>query len=303
MSSKPKLVLSRVRHRHLVPILGYSAEENEMLLVYEYMPQGALSKHLFHRKRERLEPLTWKKRLNIALVVARGLTYLHRFADQCFSHRDFKSSNILLSDDYRAKISDFGLAKLAQNTLLLLNLLELLATGKVIVKVDVFSFGIVLRELLTGFLMALDETRSEPTRYSLTWFTWFRSVMSIKENLREIIEPVITLTDDTFDNICIIAELAGQCAAEDPRRRPDMCHAAGVLASLVEKWRPEDGDKDEYWGIDLGKPLLLLVGRWQAADGDSGVSSMINLNTEGSIPNMPDGLAAGEKKTEYIAPL
>ncbi|KAG6531599.1 hypothetical protein ZIOFF_005414 [Zingiber officinale] len=255
-------VLSRVRHRHLVSILGYSAEENEMLLVYEYMPQGALSKHLFHWKKERLEPLTWKKRLNIALDIARGLEYLHRFANQCFIHRDFKSSNILLSDDYRAKISDFGLAKLApdEKHSLATKLAgtfgylapEYATTGKVTVKVDVFSFGIVLMELLTG-LMALDETRSEPSRYLLAWF---RSRMSIKENLKEIIDPVITLTDDTFDNICIIAELAGQCAAEDPRRRPDMCHAVGVLAPLVEKWKPEDGDEDEYWGIDIGKQLM-----------------------------------------------
>lgn len=138
------------------------------------------------------------------------------------------------------------------------------ATGKVTVKVDVFSFGIVLMELLTG-LKALDETRPEPSRYLLAWF---RSMMSIKENLKEIIEPVITLTDDTFENICIVAELAGQCAAEDPRQRPDMCHAVGVLAPLVEKWKPVDCDKGEYWGIDMCKPLLQMAGRWQAADGD-----------------------------------
>nr|DAD48375.1 TPA_asm: hypothetical protein HUJ06_018312 [Nelumbo nucifera] len=106
-------VLSKVRHRHLVSLLGYSIEGNERLLVYEYVPQGALSKHLFHWRSLNLEPLSWKRRLNIALDVARGMEYLHSLAHQSFIHRDLKSSNILLGDDYRAKVSDFGLVKLA----------------------------------------------------------------------------------------------------------------------------------------------------------------------------------------------
>lgn len=106
-------VLSKVRHRHLVSLLGYSIEGNERILVYEYMPQGALSKHLFHWKSLELEPLSWKRRLNIALDVARGMEYLHTLAHQSFIHRDLKPSNILLADDFRAKVSDFGLVKLA----------------------------------------------------------------------------------------------------------------------------------------------------------------------------------------------
>lgn len=106
-------VLSKVRHRHLVSLLGYSVEGNERILVYEYMPQGSLSNHLFHWKKLQLEPLSWKRRLNIALDVARGMEYLHALAHQSFIHRDLKSSNILLGDDFRAKVSDFGLIKLA----------------------------------------------------------------------------------------------------------------------------------------------------------------------------------------------
>lgn len=106
-------VLSKVRHRHLVSLLGYSVEGYERILVYEHMPQGALSKHLFHWKNLQLEPLSWKKRLNIALDVARGMEYLHNLAHKSFIHRDLKSSNILLGDDFRAKVSDFGLVKLA----------------------------------------------------------------------------------------------------------------------------------------------------------------------------------------------
>jgi len=106
-------VLSKVRHRHLVSLLGYSIEGNERLLVYEYMPLGALSRHLFHWKSLNLDPLSWSQRLAIALDVARGIEYLHTLARQTFIHRDLKSSNILLGDDTRAKVADFGLVKLA----------------------------------------------------------------------------------------------------------------------------------------------------------------------------------------------
>lgn len=106
-------VLSKVRHRHLVSLLGYSIEGNERLLVYEYMPMGALSRHLFYWKSLNLEPLSWSQRLVIALDVARGMEYLHSLARHIFIHRDLKSSNILLGDDFRAKVSDFGLVKLA----------------------------------------------------------------------------------------------------------------------------------------------------------------------------------------------
>lgn len=106
-------VLTKVRHRHLVSLLGYCLDGNERLLVYEYMPQGTLSQHLFNWKEEGLRPLEWKKRLSLALDVARGVEYLHSLAHQSFIHRDLKPSNILLGDDMKAKVADFGLVRLA----------------------------------------------------------------------------------------------------------------------------------------------------------------------------------------------
>lgn len=106
-------VLTKVRHRHLVALLGYCLDGNERLLVYEYMPQGTLSRHLFNWPEEGLKPLEWKKRLTLALDVARGVEYLHGLAHQSFIHRDLKPSNILLGDDMRAKVADFGLVRLA----------------------------------------------------------------------------------------------------------------------------------------------------------------------------------------------
>jgi len=106
-------VLTKVRHKHLVLLLGYCLDGNEKLLVYEYMTKGALSKHLHDWKEEGIKPLEWKTRLSIALDVARGIEYLHGLTQQIFIHRDIKPSNILLGEDMRAKVSDFGLVRLA----------------------------------------------------------------------------------------------------------------------------------------------------------------------------------------------
>ncbi|KAG6509472.1 hypothetical protein ZIOFF_027464 [Zingiber officinale] len=291
-------ILSKVRHRNLVSIVGYSVEDNERLLVYEYMPQGALSKHLFEWKEFEVEPLSWKKRLNIALDVARGIEYLHNFASHCFIHRDLKSSNILLDDDYRAKISDFGLAKLApdgKNSLAtkLAGTFGYLApeyavTGKVTTKVDVFSFGVVLMELLTG-LRALDEGRPDESRYLASWFCQMKNS---KENLRSIIDSSLAVTDEScFERIRIVAELAGHCTAREPYQRPDMSHAVNVLAPLVEKWMPVSDDQDEHLGIDFCQPLLQMVKGWQAADGAPEATSISLDYSKGSIPARPIGFA------------
>ncbi|KAF3597786.1 hypothetical protein DY000_02027847 [Brassica cretica] len=105
------IVLTRVHHRNLVFLYGYSIEGNDRLLVYQYMPQGTLSKHLFHWGDHSLRPLDWTTCLSIALDVARAVEYLHTLAlqSQGYIHRDLKPPNILLGDDLRAKASDIGL--------------------------------------------------------------------------------------------------------------------------------------------------------------------------------------------------
>ncbi|KAH7684869.1 Non-specific serine/threonine protein kinase protein [Dioscorea alata] len=104
-------MLKTVRHRNLVALLGYCMKKEERLLVYEFMSNGTLADHLFYPCK-RAYPLDWKQRVTIALDVARGMDYLHSLANESFIHRDLKPSNILLNDDFRAKVSDFGLVKL-----------------------------------------------------------------------------------------------------------------------------------------------------------------------------------------------
>ncbi|KAG5243900.1 receptor protein kinase [Salix suchowensis] len=289
-------VLSKVRHCHLVSLLGYAVEGYERILVYEYMPQGALSNHLFHWKTSKLEPLSWKRRLNIALDVARGMEYLHNLAHRSFIHRDLKSSNILLGDDFRAKVSDFGLVKLAPDgeKSMVTRLAgtfgylapEYAVTGKITTKVDVFSFGVVLMELLTG-LMALDEDRPEESQYLAAWF-W--RVKSDQQKLRAAIDPAIDVKDEIFESISTIAELAGHCTTREPNHRPDMGHVVNVLAPLVEQWKPLDDDTEDYGGIDYSLPLNQMVKGWQEAEGKD--LSYVDLeDSKSSIPARPAGFA------------
>ncbi|KAK3205609.1 hypothetical protein Dsin_019655 [Dipteronia sinensis] len=293
-------VLSKVRHRHLVSLLGHSVEGNERLLVYEYMPHGALSRHLFHWKRLELEPLTLMQRLIIALDVARGMEYLHSLALQTFIHRDLKSSNILLDDYFRAKVSDFGLVKLAPNgeksvATKLAGTFGYLAPeyavmGKITTKVDVFSYGVVLMELLTG-MTALAEERPEESRYLADWFC---RIKSSKERLKDGLDPTLEANEETFKTISVVAELAGHCSSREPLHRPDMCHVVNVLAPLVEKWIPIDDETKTFSGIDYNVPLAEMLRDWQKAENGNMSSSGSGPNLEdskGSIPARPPGFA------------
>ncbi|KAL3323914.1 hypothetical protein AABB24_038207 [Solanum stoloniferum] len=296
-------VLTKVRHRHLVGLLGYCLDGNEKLLVYEYMPQGTLSSHLFNWAEEGLKPLEWTKRLTIALDVARGVEYLHSLAHQSFIHRDLKPSNILLGDDIRAKVADFGLVRLAPEGKGSIETRiagtfgylapEYAVTGRVTTKVDVFSFGVILMELITG-RKALDESQPEESMHLVTWF---RRMHLNKDTFRKAIDPAIDLSEETVASVSTVAELAGHCSAREPYQRPDMGHAVNVLSSLVELWKPSDECSEDIYGIDLDMSLPQALKKWQAYEGtshmDSSSSSYLPSldNTQTSIPTRPYGFA------------
>lgn len=295
-------VLTKVRHRHLVALLGYCLDGNEKLLVYEYMPQGTLSRHIFNWAEEGLKPLEWTRRLTIALDVARGVEYLHGLAHQSFIHRDLKPSNILLGDDMRAKVADFGLVRLAPEGKGSIETRiagtfgylapEYAVTGRVTTKVDVFSFGVILMELITG-RKALDERQPEE---SLHLVTWFRRMHLNKDTFRKAIDPTIDLNEETLASISTVAELAGHCCAREPYQRPDMGHTVNVLSSLVELWKPTDQSSEDIYGIDLEMSLPQALKKWQAYEGRSNMDSSSSLlpsldNTQTSIPARPYGFA------------
>ncbi|KAM7486938.1 hypothetical protein LguiA_002947 [Lonicera macranthoides] len=148
--------ISRLRHRNLVQLIGWCHEERELLLVYEYMPNGSLNYHLFKESGF----LTWAMRYSIAKGLASALLYLHEEWEQCVLHRDIKSSNIMLDLSFNAKLGDFGLARLvdhdkgAQTTLLAGTMgymaPECVITGQASKGSDVYSFGIVALEIASG---------------------------------------------------------------------------------------------------------------------------------------------------------
>ncbi|XP_059449772.1 receptor protein kinase TMK1 [Corylus avellana] len=296
-------VLTKVRHRHLVALLGYCLDGNERLLVYEYMPQGTLSRHLFNWAEEGLKPLEWTKRLTIALDVARGVEYLHGLAHQSFIHRDLKPSNILLGDDMRAKVADFGLVRLAPEGKGSIETRiagtfgylapEYAVTGRVTTKVDIYSFGVILMELITG-RRALDETQPEESMHLVTWF---KRMHINKDFFRKAIDPTIDLNEETLASVSTVAELAGHCCAREPYQRPDMGHAVNVLSSLVELWKPSDQNPEDIYGIDLEMSLPQALKKWQAYEGRSNMESSSSSllpsldNTQTSIPTRPYGFA------------
>ncbi|KAL4578404.1 hypothetical protein LXL04_014527 [Taraxacum kok-saghyz] len=291
-------VLTKVRHRHLVALLGYCINGNERLLVYEYMPQGTLSQHLFEHDEHKTTPLSWKQRVSIALDVGRGVEYLHSLAQQSFIHRDLKPSNILLGDDMRAKVADFGLVKNAPDGKYSVETRlagtfgylapEYAATGRVTTKVDVFAFGVVLMELITG-RKALDENMPDERCHLVTWF---RRVLISKENLLKAIDQTLETEDEeTLDSISKVAELAGHCTAREPFQRPDMGHAVNVLGPLVEQWKPSRPEEEDGYGIDLHMSLPQALQRWQADEGTSRTFDMSFSQTQSSIPSKPSGFA------------
>ncbi|KAM7280498.1 hypothetical protein ACFE04_007632 [Oxalis oulophora] len=288
-------VLTKVRHRHLVALLGSCINGIERLLVYEYMPQGNLGQHLFEWRQLGYSPLTWKQRVTIALDVARGVEYLHSLAQQSFIHRDLKPSNILLGDDMRGKVADFGLVKNAPDGKYSVETRlagtfgylapEYAATGRVTTKVDVYAFGVILMEIITG-RKALDENLPDERSHLVTWF---RRLLINKENIVKHIDETLNTDEDTLSSIFKVAELAGHCTAREPHQRPDMGHAVNVLGPLIEEWKPTNQEDEDSYTIDLNMSLPQALQRWQSDEGTStffqGDYSYSETHT--SIPSKP----------------
>nr|CAD1820269.1 unnamed protein product [Ananas comosus var. bracteatus] len=264
-------VLRKVRHRNLVALLGYCDNDNERLLVYEYMPGGTLGQHLFDRHVSGYPPLTWKQRLTVALDVARGIEYLHSLAQETFIHRDLKPSNILLDKDTRAKVSDFGLVKLAaDNDKSMMTRLagtfgylapEYAFTGKVTTKVDVYAFGVILMELITG-RKVLDDSLPDEESHLVSCFR--RNILD-KERFIKCVDPTLDLDDEARCGLMEVADLARHCTAREPFQRPDMSHCVNCLSPLVDQWKPmsyEDDDADVESSLGLNQRLE----KWKYSD-------------------------------------
>ena len=166
-------------------------------------------------------------------------------------------------------------------------------TGRVTTKVDLYSFGVILMELITG-RKALDESQPED---SLHLVTWFRRMHLNKDTFLKAIDPTIDFDEETLASISTVAELAGYCTAREPYQRPDMGHAVNVLSSLVELRKPAEPEGEDIYGIDLDMPLPQALKKWQAFEGMSNLEESSSSflpsgdNTQTSVPTRPSGFA------------
>ncbi|CAM6100587.1 unnamed protein product [Calypogeia fissa] len=232
-------ILSRLNHPHLVRLIGYCADYTHRLLVYEYMSNGNLQELLHGILRVRLD---WQTRLRIALGSAKALAYLHsgRATGNPVIHRDFKSSNILLDDHLRAKVSDFGLAKLVPygnkpyvSTRVIGTVgyfdPKYTSTGRLTVKSDVYGFGVVLLELLTG-RRAVDASSFECGGENLVFRV--REALKSKKKLKKVIDTELNPDTYSFDNVRKFADLAARCIRDEDSRRPMMAECVKELQDL-----------------------------------------------------------------------
>ncbi|XP_062092620.1 wall-associated receptor kinase-like 20 [Humulus lupulus] len=229
-------ILCQVNHRNLVRLLGCCVELEQPIMVYEYIENGTLLDHL----REKRHSLTWTDRLRVARDTAEGLSYLHFSAVPPIYHRDVKSSNILLDQKKSAKVSDFGLSRLAhtdmshvstcaQGTLGYLDP-EYYRNYQLTDKSDVYSFGVVLLELLTS-QKAIDFTR-ESDDVNLAVYV---QRMVAEERLMEVVDPVLKegTTDLERDTMKALGFLAVGCLEERRQNRPSMKEVAEEIDYIM----------------------------------------------------------------------
>ncbi|KAI3941278.1 hypothetical protein MKW92_030091 [Papaver armeniacum] len=233
------LMLSLLHHPNTVDLIGYCAEGNHLLLVYEFMPLGSLEDHL-HDLPPTKEPLDWNMRMKIAAGAAKGLEYLHDKANPPVIHRNLKSSHILLGEGYQAKLSDFGLAKLGPTggkTHISTRVIgstayrdpEYAMTGKLTLKSDIYSFGVVLLELITG-RKAVDTTAP---REEKNLVEWARPYFKDRRKFPKMADPLLQGRYPMRGLYQALAA-AAMCLQPDAEARPiigDVVTALSYLAS------------------------------------------------------------------------
>ncbi|XP_039848749.1 receptor-like serine/threonine-protein kinase ALE2 isoform X7 [Panicum virgatum] len=229
-------MLSRLHHRNLVKLIGICTEGHSLCLVYELVPNGSVESHLHGKGSDKgAARLDWDARLRIALGAARALAYLHEDSSPRVIHRDFKSSNILLEYDFTPKVSDFGLARTALgegNEHISTRVMgtfgyvapEYAMTGHLLVKSDVYSYGVVLLELLTG-RKPVDMSRP-PGQENLV--AWASSLLTSRDGLESIIDPSLGRSIP-FDSIAKVAAITSMCVQPEVDQRPFMGEVVQAL--------------------------------------------------------------------------
>ncbi|XP_027917069.1 probable serine/threonine-protein kinase PIX13 isoform X2 [Vigna unguiculata] len=210
-------VLGRLSHPNVVRLLGYCWDEDQFLLVYEFMPKGSLENHLFRRNHS-MEPLSWNTRLKIVIGAARGLAFLHA-NENLVIFRDFKTSNVLLDGNYNAKLSDFGLAKVG------LSGGQPQATARIM-----GTHGYAAPEYVATGMRVIDKRR--PTKQQ-NLVEWRKPCLSSKKKLKSIMDGRIEGQYSTKAAL-ETAKLTLKCLKPDPRQRPSMKQVLERLEAIED---------------------------------------------------------------------
>uniref|UniRef100_A0A0E0K6Y9 Protein kinase domain-containing protein n=1 Tax=Oryza punctata TaxID=4537 RepID=A0A0E0K6Y9_ORYPU len=234
-------VLGIVEHPNLVKLIGYCAEDDERgvqrLLVYEYMPNGSVDDHLSSRS---TSTLSWPMRLKVALDAARGLKYLHEEMEFQVIFRDLKTSNILLDENWNAKLSDFGLARhgpsegLTHVSTAVVGTLgyaapEYMQTGRLTAKSDIWGYGVLLYELITG-RRPIDRNRPKGEQKLLDWV---KPYISDIKRFPIIIDPRLE-GHYNLKSMTKLASVANRCLVRLPKSRPKMSEVYEMVQKIVD---------------------------------------------------------------------
>ncbi|XP_075638534.1 putative serine/threonine-protein kinase PBL7 [Castanea sativa] len=239
------LMLSLLHHPNLVNLIGYCADGDQRLLVYEYMPLGSLEDHLLELSAGKKQ-LDWNTRMKIAAGAAKGLEYLHNKASPPVIYRDLKCANILLGEGYHPKLSDFGLAKLGpvgDNTHVSTRVMgtygycapEYAMTGQLTLKSDIYSFGVVLLEIITG-RKAIDNSKAAGEQNLVAWA---RPLFKDREKFSKMADPLLQGQYPSRGLYQALA-IAAMCVQDQPTMRPVIADVVTALTYLAaQKYDPD----------------------------------------------------------------
>ncbi|KAJ9549552.1 hypothetical protein OSB04_022095 [Centaurea solstitialis] len=293
------LMLSLLHHPNLVNLIGYCADGDQRLLVYEFMPLGSLEDHLHDLPPDK-EPLDWNTRMKIAAGAAKGLEYLHDKANPPVIYRDLKSSNILLDEGYHPKLSDFGLAKLGpvgDKTHVSTRVMgtygycapEYAMTGQLTLKSDVYSFGVVFLELITG-RKAIDNTRA-PGEHNLV--AWARPLFKDRRKFPKMADPLLQGRYPVRGLYQALA-VAAMCLQEQAATRPligDVVTALTYLASQTydpEAARTERSNRGSGSGTPRSRRNPSEGGSGSGGGGGGGLDNLDPQGSPSAFKNSPD---------------
>ncbi|XBI15436.1 hypothetical protein VPH35_057854 [Triticum aestivum] len=230
--------IGSIHHIHLVRLIGFCAEKSHRLLVYEYMPKGSLDRWIYCRHDNDAPPLDWSTRCKIITHIAKGLSYLHEECTKRIAHLDVKPQNILLDDNFDAKLSDFGLCKLIDRDMSQVvtrmrgtpgYLAPEWLTSQITEKADIYSFGIVVMEIISG-RKNLDTSRSEESVHLIT-------LLEEKVKNDQLVDLIDNNSNDMQahkQDVIQMMMLAMWCLQIDCKKRPKMSEVVTVLEGAMD---------------------------------------------------------------------